>query len=453
MRLYNTLSGKSEIFQVKNKTVSMYVCGITPYASSHLGHAMCAVVFDTLRRYMEYKGYRVNHIQNFTDIDDKMIRAALEEGISVVELAEKNMDKYLDELKALNVKLASKFPRATHEIKAIITIIRGLVEKEMAYVKNGDVYYRVRKNHDYGKLSNRKLEDLVAGARLDVDEDKEYPGDFALWKSYKEGEPFWESPWGIGRPGWHIECTAMAIEYLGESIDIHGGGLDLVFPHHENEIAQSESYTGLKPFARFWVHNGTLQYGTDKMSKSIGNVFSISEALQNHSSDALRMFFLNSHYRRPLTYSEEIVQNQSRAVERLTNGLMASSGEGAQIEHETYETRFCEAMDDDINTPRALASLFDLAREINRGSSEGYGVDEAQETLSKLAGVLGFTLMETQQNVRGDIQLFVEMLIKTRTKLRELKHFEIADQIRDDLLGQGVLLEDSADGTDWKTIF
>ena len=453
MRLYNTLSGKSEIFQVKNKTVSMYVCGITPYASSHLGHAMCAVVFDTLRRYMEYKGYRVNHIQNFTDIDDKMIRAALEEGISVVELAEKNMDKYLDELKALNVKLASKFPRATHEIKAIITIIRGLVEKEMAYVKNGDVYYRVRKNHDYGKLSNRKLEDLVAGARLDVDEDKEYPGDFALWKSYKEGEPFWESPWGLGRPGWHIECTAMAIEYLGESIDIHGGGLDLVFPHHENEIAQSESYTGLKPFARFWVHNGTLQYGTDKMSKSIGNVFSISEALQNHSSDALRMFFLNSHYRRPLTYSEEIVQNQSRAVERLTNGLMASSGEGAQIEHGTYETRFCEAMDDDINTPRALASLFDLAREINRGSSEGYGVDEAQETLSKLAGVLGFTLMETQQNVRGDIQLFVEMLIKTRTKLRELKHFEIADQIRDDLLGQGVLLEDSADGTDWKTIF
>jgi cysteinyl-tRNA synthetase len=271
-----------------------------------------------------------------------------------------------------------------------------------------------------------------------------------LWKSYKDGEPFWESPWGKGRPGWHIECTAMSIEYLGESIDIHGGGLDLVFPHHENEIAQSESFTGVKPFARFWVHNGTLQYGSDKMSKSIGNVFSIGQALEKYSSDDLRMFFLNSHYRRPLTYSEEIVGHQSRAVERLRNALMATSGEGSQMECDIYEAKFCEAMDDDMNTPRALAVLFELAREINKGSSEGYGIDEAQEVLSVLAGVLGFTLMQPRQDSKGDIEPFVEILINTRIKLRESKLFEFADQIRDELLSQGVVLEDSVDGTDWK---
>ena len=450
MRLYNTLTGAIEEFKVDRNTVNMYVCGITPYAPSHLGHAMCAVVFDTLRRYMEYKGYLVNHIQNFTDIDDKMISGAALEDIPVVELAERNMDKYLQELKSLNVKPASKFPRATHEIESIINIIQGLIENGMAYAKGGDVYFRVRKKDDYGKLSNRKLEDLVAGARLEIDGEKEYPGDFALWKTYKNGEPFWESPWGKGRPGWHIECTAMSIEYLGESIDIHGGGLDLVFPHHENEIAQSESFTGVKPFARFWVHNGTLQYGSDKMSKSIGNVFSIGQALEKYSSDDLRMFFLNSHYRRPLTYSEEIVGNQSRAVERLRNALMATSGKGSQMECDIYEAKFCEAMDDDMNTPRALAVLFELAREINKGSSEGYGIDEAQEVLSVLAGVLGFTLMQPRQDSKGDIEPFVEILINTRIKLRESKLFEFADQIRDELLSQGVVLEDSVDGTDWK---
>ena len=452
MKLYNTLTRRIEEFSVQDQKINMYVCGITPYAPSHLGHAMCAIVFDVARRYFEFRGFNVRHITNFTDIDDKMIVAASEEGIEVSELAERNIQAYLSELNRLNVLPATEFPRATHEISSIIGIIEGLLDKEFAYEVDGDVYFRVKNDGDYGKLSNRRLEDLVSGARLDLDDAKEYPGDFALWKSQKPGEPAWDSPWGKGRPGWHIECSAMSIGYLDKSIDIHGGGLDLVFPHHENEIAQSESFTDVVPFARFWMHNGTLQYGQDKMSKSIGNVFTISSALEHYSSDVLRMFFLGSHYRSPLTFNEENVKSQERALERLKTALNTQSFEGTEMKYEVYTSRFMEAMDDDLNTPRALAVLFDLARDINREAGNGLNVRESQKILESLAGVLGLTFEEDVSGSSTEAAPFIDLLIDLRSRLRNEKQFEIADQVRNQLSELGVAIEDSAEGTSWKIL-
>ena len=452
MKLYNTLTRRIEEFSVQDQKINMYVCGITPYAPSHLGHAMCAIVFDVARRYFEFRGFNVRHITNFTDIDDKMIVAASEEGIEVSELAERNIQAYLSELNRLNVLPATEFPRATHEISSIIGIIQGLLDKEFAYEIDGDVYFRVKNDGDYGKLSNRRLEDLVAGARLDLDDAKEYPGDFALWKSQKPGEPAWDSPWGKGRPGWHIECSAMSISYLDKSIDIHGGGLDLVFPHHENEIAQSESFTDVVPFARFWMHNGTLQYGQDKMSKSIGNVFTISSALERYSSDVLRMFFLGSHYRSPLTFNEENVKSQERALERLRTALNTQSFEGTEMKYEVYTSRFMEAMDDDLNTPRALAVLFDLARDINREAGNGLNVRESQKILESLAGVLGLTFQEEVLESSTEAAPFINLLVDLRSRLRNEKQFEIADQVRNQLSELGVAIEDSAEGTSWKIV-
>ena len=452
MKLYNTLTRRIEEFSVHDQKINMYVCGITPYAPSHLGHAMCAIVFDIARRYFEFRGFNVRHITNFTDIDDKMIVAASEEGIEVSELAERNIQAYLSELNRLNVLPATEFPRATHEISSIIGIIQGLLDKEFAYEIDGDVYFRVKNDGDYGKLSNRRLEDLVSGARLDLDDAKEYPGDFALWKSQKPGEPAWDSPWGKGRPGWHIECSAMSISYLDKSIDIHGGGLDLVFPHHENEIAQSESFTDVVPFARFWMHNGTLQYGQDKMSKSIGNVFTISSALERYSSDVLRMFFLGSHYRSPLTFNEENVKSQERALERLKTALNTQSFEGTEMKYELYTSRFMEAMDDDLNTPRALAVLFDLARDINREAGNGLNVRESQKILESLAGVLGLTFKEEVLESSTEAAPFINLLVDLRSRLRNEKQFEIADQVRNQLSELGVAIEDSAEGTSWKIV-
>jgi len=452
MKLYNTLTRRIEEFSVQDQKINMYVCGITPYAPSHLGHAMCAIVFDIARRYFEFRGFNVRHITNFTDIDDKMIVAASEEGIEVSELAERNIQAYLSELNRLNVLPATEFPRATHEISSIIGIIQGLLDKEFAYEIDGDVYFRVKNDGDYGKLSNRRLEDLVAGARLDLDDAKEYPGDFALWKSQKPGEPAWDSPWGKGRPGWHIECSAMSISYLDKSIDIHGGGLDLVFPHHENEIAQSESFTDVVPFARFWMHNGTLQYGQDKMSKSIGNVFTISSALERYSSDVLRMFFLGSHYRSPLTFNEENVKSQERALERLRTALKTQSFEGTEMKYDLYTSRFTEAMDDDLNTPRALAVLFDLARDINREAGNGLNVRESQKILESLAGVLGLTFKEEVLESSTEAAPFINLLVDLRSRLRNEKQFEIADQVRNQLSELGVAIEDSAEGTSWKIV-
>ena len=452
MKLYNTLSGRKEDFTTPDGNVRMYVCGITPYAPSHIGHAMMSVVFDVVRRYLEFKGYAVTHIQNFTDVDDKIILAANDLGIPTTELAESNIRQYLEEMDALNVLRAHTYPRATTEIPAIVDMIESLEMQGYAYNVDGDVYFRVRCNDDYGKLSRRSAEDLLAGARVEVEEAKEDPRDFALWKSQKPGEPAWNSPWGAGRPGWHIECSAMSMRYLEEGVDIHGGGQDLIFPHHENEIAQSESYSQQKPFARFWLHNGLLSINEDKMSKSIGNVITVGEALSRFSAPALRLFFLSSHYRNPLVYSDQNVLAQERAIERIRNAANSDGkhADGNTLDASEYKKTFVEAMDDDFNTPRALAAIFDLSRDINRSSEQGSNTASAQKTLRELVSVLGIDLDESTSSASGDIAPFVELLVQIRTELRSARQFALADKIRDELADRGVSLEDSGSGTEWR---
>ena len=449
MKLYNTLSARAEEFKPSSDPVTMYVCGVTPYSSAHVGHAMRAVVFDVLRRYLTYRGYAVRHVENFTDIDDKMIDGAAKAGVSVGDLAESNITGYLAEMDRLNILRADEYPRATGEIDKIVEMIAVLVEKEYAYPSDGDVYFRVRASEHYGQLSHRDIDKLLSGARVSVSDRKEDPLDFALWKAQKPGEPAWDSPWGPGRPGWHIECSAMALEYLGETIDIHGGGQDLIFPHHENELAQSESYTGRRPFAGFWVHNGLVRLGEDKMSKSLGNMVTIGQALSEHSADALRLLFLSSHYRSPLTYTGENVAAQERAAERLQSAVtVADSGEGTPLDASGHRSRFEDAMDDDLNSPKALAALFDLAHDIHRARDSDGRVSEAQGVLRELTGVLGLTL--EARTTEGDVGQFIDMLIDVRKLLRSAKQFDLADGIRDRLAEAGVQLEDTSEGTIWK---
>ncbi len=452
MKLYNTLSGKKEEFAAPNGKVGMYVCGITPYAPSHIGHAMMSVVFDVVRRYLEYKGFSITHIQNFTDVDDKIIQAANDIGISTTELAEANIKQYLEEMDALNVLRAHTYPKATTEIPAIVDMISALEKQGYAYAVNGDVYFRVNRNADYGKLSRRSAEDLLSGARVDVDEAKEDPRDFALWKSQKPGEPAWDSPWGAGRPGWHIECSAMSMRYLKDGLDIHGGGQDLIFPHHENEIAQSESASQRQPFARYWLHNGLLSIDEDKMSKSIGNVISVGEALNMFSPAALRLFFMSSHYRNPLVYSEQNIAAQERALDRIRNAASAEerSADGEPLDAAPYKSAFIAAMDDDLNTPRALAAIFDLARQINRAREDDKSVSAAQRTLRDLTDVLGIDVETTPDDASGDIAPFVDLLVQTRADLRAARQYALADKIRDNLAALGVTLEDGGSGTEWR---
>ena len=452
MKLYNTLSGQVEEFvPAEGNLVKMYVCGVTPYSATHVGHALSYVVFDTLRRYLEHKGYEVRHIQNFTDIDDKIIQRALESGVSEDDLVEEFIGDYFHTMDALNIQRASEYPRATREIPRIIDAIAGLIDRGHAYPAAGDVYFRVTSKDDYGKLSHRTLDSMIAGARIQVDENKEHPMDFVLWKGAKPGEPSWESPWGPGRPGWHIECTAMSLEYLGEQLDIHGGGQDLVFPHHENEIAQSECYTGAKPFSRYWMHNGLLQLGSDKMSKSLGNLVSVVEALERYSPDAMRLYFLSSHYRSPLAYSDEGAAAVERSLERVRRALVPGNGSGPEIEAETHRARFAAAMDDDLNTPQAVAALFDLARDINRGRDAGQRIDAGQAALRELGGVLGLTF-EDRSSPEDSLAAapFIDLLVSVRTELRAARQFALADQIRDGLAEQGVTLEDGPRGTQWQ---
>ena len=454
MRLYNTLTGQAQEFiPTEGNTVKMYVCGVTPYSSTHVGHALSYVVFDVLRRYLEYTGYEVRHVQNFTDVDDKIIQRAQERGIDPDELAEQFIDDFFRTMDALNIQRAHVYPRATQEIGPIIETIRDLVEKDYAYPAGGDVFFRVTRSQDYGKLSHRTLDGMIAGARVEVDEHKENPMDFALWKGARPGEPSWESPWGPGRPGWHIECTAMSTTYLGESLDIHGGGQDLIFPHHENEIAQSEASTGHQPFSRFWVHNGLLRLGEDKMSKSLGNLVSVEDALERHDPDSLRLYFLSSHYRSPLQFTEEGCAAMSRSTERLRHALSRDDDNtGQPLDGAPYKEKFLEAMDDDLNTPRALAVLFDMARDINRCQDSGGQAKEAQETLRHLGGILGVTFAEpvtaTQESLAA--KPFIELLLETRTQLRQAKEYSLADQIRQGLETQGVIFEDTAQGTNWE---
>lgn len=462
MRLYNTLTGEEKEFApADGKTVKMYVCGVTPYSSTHVGHALSYVVFDTLRRYLEYQGYQVRHIQNFTDVDDKIIQRAQEAGISEDELTERYIDDYFRTMDALNIQRAEAYPRATQEIGPILDTIGNLVDKGYAYPAGGDVYFRVNRKEDYGKLSHRSLEGMIAGARVQVDEDKEHPMDFVLWKGAKPGEPSWDSPWGPGRPGWHIECTAMSLRYLDYPLDIHGGGQDLIFPHHENEIAQSEAHTGIQPFAHHWVHNGLLQLGEDKMSKSLGNLVSVEEALATYSADALRTYFLSSHYRSPLQYSDEGSAAMERSMDRFRHALRPATEDEAAIEatnqgqepldSDPYLERFMGAMDDDLNTPQAIAALFDLARDINRERGAGRSVKAAQSRLREMGGILGLTFEEpAARNDELAAKPFIDLLVSTRTELRQARQFELADRIRDQLASQGVMLEDSAQGTTWR---
>lgn len=431
--------------------VRMYVCGVTPYSESHVGHALHAIVFDVLRRYLDWRGIPVKHVQNFTDIDDKLIDRAQRLGIPMSELAEQNINDYLAQLKAMNVQPAHVYPRVTETIPQIIRFIEGLIAKGFAYASGGDVYFRVREfgGERYGALSRRDIDELRSGARVDPTELKDDPLDFALWKGAKPGEPSWDSPWGPGRPGWHIECSAMALENLGEQIDIHGGGADLIFPHHTNEIAQTEAYTGKAPFARIWMHNALLQLGSEKMSKSIGNLVTIKEALEQYGPDALRLFVVTSHYRSPVTYTEEALEAAKGGAERLRNAAFVTGGSaGPAVDGDGVRQRFIDAMEDDLNTPRALAALFDLARELNRAASAGQDISGAQATLRELCGVLGLTLQSATREAR-EAAPFIDLLIKLRSELRAAKQWAIADQVRDGLTTLGVEIKDGPEGTTW----
>ena len=452
MRLYNTLAGEEQEFVPPGDQVKMYVCGITPYAPCHVGHAMSYVIFDVLRRYLEFLGYEVDHVQNFTDVDDKIIQRAQEQGIYPEELVERHIEEFMASMDALNVKRARVYPRATQEIPSIIEVIGSVLEKGYAYASGGDVYFRVGSTDGYGKLSHRTLEGMRAGARVEVDASKENPMDFALWKAAKAGEPSWGSPWGPGRPGWHIECTAMSLKYLGETLDIHGGGQDLIFPHHENEMAQSEAYTGKAPFVRYWMHNGLLHIGQDKMSKSLGNLVPLGEALKHYSPDGLRIFFLSSHYRSPLTYSDEGLSSTERAAERLRNALRQGAADGADaLDPEPYRQQFLQAMDSDLNAPQALGALFDLSREINRAMDSGKDVGQSQATLRALGDILGLNFSPPGKDQEGNAKPFIDLLVKVREDLRAAGQYDLADQIRDRLAELGVGLEDTSRGTLWNS--
>ncbi len=460
LRIYNTLSRQKEDFQtLEPDKVTMYVCGPTVYGKAHVGHAMSALVFDIIRRYLEYRGFQVRHAMNYTDVDDKIINRANQLGIDPIKLAEKYIDEYGQHLIDLHILPASVYPRATHEIANIIKLITQLGEEGYAYEVDGDVYFRVSKDKDYGKLSSRHLEDMQAGARVDVDERKEHPMDFALWKSSKPGEPAWDSPWGKGRPGWHIECSAMSMHHLGEQIDIHGGGNDLIFPHHENEIAQTECATG-KPFAHYWVHNGMMQLAGEKMARSVGNLVTIEDFLANHEGDVLRMMVLNSSYHNPLTFGNEIIAAAEKGLERLRLALRPAGvgsieqGEAVENLHKQVEaTRqgFIDCMEDDFNSAGALGFLFELVRAINQAKDAGVSasiVAEGQSLLRELMTVFGLRAEGPEKG--GQATAFIQLLIDLRRDLRQQKLWALSDQIRTRLTELGVLLEDNKDGTTWR---
>ncbi|CCF86174.1 cysteinyl-tRNA synthetase [Nitrolancea hollandica Lb] len=462
LKITNTLTGRKEVFEpLEPGRVRMYVCGPTVYSEAHIGHAMSAIIFDVIRRYLEYAGHEVTFVQNFTDIDDKIIQRAATLGIPPEELAERLIRDWLTETAALNIKPATIYPRATQEIDVIQEIIQGLINSGHAYAADGDVFYRVLSFPGYGKLSKRQIEEMLAGARVEVDPRKEHPMDFVLWKAAKPGEPAWESPWGPGRPGWHIECSAMIIHHLGNAIDIHGGGSDLIFPHHENEIAQSEAFLAQAPWVRYWIHNGLLQLGEEKMSKSLGNLISIRELLDRGGGEIFRFLVLSSHYRNPLTFTDESFEGAKRGLARLqgaVRGFQPQEVPTQPPDHplakaaESARQGFHRAMEDDFNTPVALAQLFDLAREINREEAAGTApetVAYAQSVLKELAGVLGLTLREPERADEA-IEPFVELLIAVRRDLRERKQWDLADQIRSRLTELGIALEDTAQGTTWR---
>lgn len=465
MKIYNTLTQKKEEFiPVEKNKVRMYVCGPTVYNYIHIGNARPAIFFDTVRRYFEYKGYEVTYVSNFTDVDDKIIKRANEEGVDSSVISERYIQEFWTDMKALNVREASYHPKATEEIGEMIKMIKVLMDKGHAYEKDGTVYFRARSFKDYGKLSKKNIDDLEAGARIAVSELKEDPMDFVLWKPKKEGEPYWPSPWGDGRPGWHIECSVMSSKYLGEQIDIHGGGEDLIFPHHENEIAQSEAATG-KEFARYWMHNAFINIDNKKMSKSEGNFFTVRDICKEYSGQVLRFFMLNAHYRSPLNFSRELMEAAQNSLERiltcvgqldylikgdtLKEGDLTSEEEATIREADLLREKFEASMDDDFNTADAIAAIFELVKlaNINCGEgSTGKFVLSMKDRIVTLCDVLGIVTEKEEEILPDEI----ERLIEERQEARKNKDYAKADKIRDDLLKKGIILEDTREGVRWK---
>ena len=465
MKLFNSLTRKKEEFKsISPNKVTMYSCGPTVYNYFHIGNARPFIVFDTLRTYLEYRGYEVKFVQNFTDIDDKLINKSKEEGISVPEIAQKYIDEYFKDARGLGIREASVHPRATENINEIISLIKKLQDKGYTYVVDGDVYFRTSKFEGYGKLSHQDIKDLKVGNIVSVDDRKEEPTDFVLWKAKKEGEPFWESPWGDGRPGWHIECSAMANRYLGETIDIHSGGQDLIFPHHENEIAQSEAANG-KPFARYWLHNGFININNEKMSKSLGNFFTVRDIVKHFDYRVVRFFMISSHYRNPINFSFELLGSAKNSLERIDNCIdninyliskVEDSSNKSDKEFEKLlddkKNEFISAMDDDLNTADAIASIFEMVRIANAkfvvgGDFFKKDLQIAKNKIEELCNVLGI-LKENNTSLEKE----VEELIEERQRARKNKDWKRADEIRDILKSRGIVLEDTTNGVKWKKV-
>ncbi len=468
MKLYNTMSKRKEEFVPLEKgKVKMYVCGPTVYNYIHIGNARPMIVFDTVRRYFEYKGYDVNYVSNFTDVDDKIIKKAIEEGVTADEVSKRYIAECKKDMEGMNVKPATAHPLATEEIGGMIEMIRTLIDKGFAYEKNGTVYYRTRKFQDYGKLSHKNLDDLRSGSRsllVTGEEEKEDPLDFVLWKPKKEGEPAWESPWSEGRPGWHIECSEMSKKYLGEQIDIHAGGEDLIFPHHENEIAQSEAANG-KEFAKYWLHNGFLNIDNRKMSKSLGNFFTVREISEKYDLQVLRFFMLSAHYRSPLNFSGDLMESAKNGLARIVTAaenlrFLIQNAQTETLREEEkdsfakihgYVDSFERAMDDDFNTADAAAAVFELVKYANTtadGESSREYLQELLDVLVKLTDVLGIIVEKKEELLDADI----EALIEERQAARKEKNFARADEIRDELLARGIILKDTREGVQWKRV-
>ena len=467
MKIYNTLSGRKEEFKpLEEGKVKMYVCGPTVYNLIHIGNARPMILFDTVRRYMEYKGYEVNYVSNFTDVDDKIIKKAMEEGVDASVISERYIAECKKDMEAMNVKPATVHPKATQEIDGMLEMINTLIEKGHAYkAQDGTVYFRTRSFRGYGKLSHKNLDDLQGGNRsllVTGEDQKEDPLDFVLWKPKKEGEPYWESPWCQGRPGWHIECSVMSKKYLGEEIDVHAGGEDLVFPHHENEIAQSEAAND-KPFARYWMHNAFLNINNHKMSKSLGNFFTVRDVSEKYDLQVLRFFMLSAHYRSPLNFSEELMEAAGSGYERIVNGVgnlnyllensksdKISEEEQALLkEAESYRVKFEQAMEDDFNTADALAAIFELVKFANSHADAEKSapfLGSLKEEILKLSDICGLIVEKKPELLEEDI----EALIKERQEARKAKNFGRADEIRKELLDRGIILEDTREGVKWK---
>ncbi|MBQ3150033.1 MAG: cysteine--tRNA ligase [Clostridia bacterium] len=462
MKIFNTLTRKKEELKtITEGELKMYACGPTVYNFIHIGNSRPLCVFDVMRRYMEYRGYKVNFVQNFTDIDDKIIKRANEEGKTYREIADTYIEEFWTDAKGLNVREATTHPKATENIDEIISIIETLVEKGYAYQVDSDVYFSPSHFNEYGKLSHQPLEELEAGARIMVGEVKREPMDFALWKGAKPGEPYWESPWGHGRPGWHIECSAMVRRYLGETIDIHCGGQDLIFPHHENEIAQSECCNG-KPFANYWMHNGYINVDNVKMSKSLGNFFTVRDVAEKYGYEPIRYLMISSHYRSPINYSVDIIEQCKASLTRLHTCRDSLDFELSNVTADTADSddaifeqlnkrvaQFCEAMDDDLNTADALASVFELVRDINTSvigkNASKAAVEKSIEIFDELTGILGIVYNRQKKTLDEDI----EAMIEARTSARKAKNWAEADRIRDELKAQGIILEDTPNGVKW----